>query len=239
MGLETPTKLSPDQMAEALLAAGYTMEQIQATTGTYADACYDEEYVELEPEFTRWAPVTVNLYDPRVEKDVAHPLRIISRGDMYQSLPEIYEIARAWGKRERKTAEDVLAGSAPEGFLATLFNRLKGLRASGGKYPTWAVAAYNLIGRFISTPERTITAATFIALSNAQHDELILAFWQVNRQDFLGWLGLVLPDLARMISMLESQAGAILSNFAKIGQRAPENLPGGAESIGKSPSLDP
>lgn len=230
-------QLSPDQMADALLAAGYSVEEIQATTSTYVDACYDEEYVELDPEFTRWAPETVDLYDPRQGKDVAHPLRVISRGDMYQALPEIYEIARAWGKRERKTAEEVLAGLQPEQFLSTLFARLKSLRAGAGKYPVWAVAAYNLIGKFVSSPDRTITANTFIALSNKQHDELILTFWAVNRQDFLAWLALVLPGLGRTISMLEFQIGKIASNFAQIGQKAPENISGGAASTGKSPSL--
>lgn len=221
-------------------AGGATREELDAVVAEHATALDDpdEDMIELKPEFAILTPLSVDLYHPDHGTDMPHALRILNRHDLYQVLPDVFEIARAFGAKEGKSPEDYLKDGHPEQFLATLFSRLKQFRKKG-KYPSWAVAALELIGQLVSTPERTITASTLIALPNHQHDELLLTFWAVNREPFFDWLAVVLPGLVPAISTLEQTLGQMLKKLSQAGQSLPDFSPGGAESGGTSASSAP
>jgi hypothetical protein len=222
---------------ELMERGGATQDEMDAEIAAHAKALDDpdEDMIELRPEFSILSNRSVDLYHPAHGKDVPHSLRILNRHDFYQILPDVFEIARAFGAKEGKTPEDYLKDGHPEQFLATLFTRLKSFRTKG-KYPKWAVAAMELIGQLVSTPERTITASTLIALPNHQHDALILAFWAVNREPFFAWLGTVLPGLAQTLSTLEQKLGQTLKKLNQAGHSPLPDSPGGPESGGTSQS---
>jgi len=173
--------ISPDAIAEALLAAGHSPEEINQAVSSYSQARYEPTRTALQPAFLVESDQQVKIGNQ------THLLRLINTDDMRSILPKVIQLAKHFIKNGDVTEDKVndLLEKGSTNFFGLVASKLAELSFKGAGYPDWAVAMLEEVAKLAGNEERTITANDLISLPPSQFIELMRKLYEVNKQDFL------------------------------------------------------
>jgi len=228
--------ISPDALAEALIAAGHSPEEVNQAVGSYSQARYEPERVEIEPA---WLIETDQ--EVKIGKD-QHKLRLMNADDMRTVLPKVVQLAKHFIRSGEVTEDKVqdLLQKGSTNFFGIIASKLSQLAFKGKGYPIWAVSALEEVAKIATNDEREITVQDLVSLPPSQLITLLRQLYEVNKQDFL-LLWTQVP--AEIREPIESQIFTpILMIISELKENVTTSLEqtqassGGQQSTGKSSS---
>lgn len=233
-----------DELAEALAKAGYTPDQIQASTGLYAENKYKPKTVKLKPHrFLLAKDGEVPFFDQTIK------VRYLNAHDIRRLVPVIYSAIMSL-MIERDSADDInqlLSMAGPKGIFELLSAELEAMQGND-EYPEWAVKLLEEIALIVSSKELTVTAEDLVSLPGKQFPQLLAKLWEVNSNDFLYVLKLVWGKLPKTVrEFISSKTSTLVSKVMnavnRIGEKSqsPHETPlsGGQDSGGNPSSFSP
>lgn len=226
--------ISPDKLADALRAAGYSEEEVNQATGDYSKARYQPELVALKPTHQTMSQKTIKLFGQD------HALRELRADDIKRIIPKAVNVALSLlrnGSIKEDSIEAYFEKASAADFLGLITQQIKALM-SGEGYPDWLVVVLEEVALITSTDERQFSAGDIISLKPYEIIALLKALWEVNQQDFLYMWGLVPEGLRSMVSTLVSPIMPMLSMLNHLSLKPPA-LNGGQSSGGKRSSSSP
>lgn len=175
-------KLTPDQVADALIAQGYSEEDAMKAAGAVALVKYEPKTVTIQPRHNMMSKRTVPFLEG------THTLRIMNVHDKKRALPVLVNVCAEFAKQDPsfKSTEDFLTKGHDHAFnylFAKVMNALDEYKAD--EYPEWLAAALEEIANITSTQAQPVDIYDLVSLPLPQMAELLRALYEVNKQDFL------------------------------------------------------
>lgn len=201
-----------DELAEALAKAGYTPEQIQASTSLYAENKYKPKTVKLKPQrFLLAKDGQADYFDQKIT------VRYLNAHDIRRLVPVIYSGIMSL-MIERGSNDDInelLSMAGPKGIFELLSAELEAMQGND-EYPEWAVKLLEEIALILSSKELTVTAEDLVSLPGRQFPALLAKLWEVNSNDFLYVLKLVWGKLPKKVrEFISSKTSTLVSKTMK------------------------
>lgn len=192
--------VSPDKIAAALKAQGFSDEEIAATTGTYAEAKYSPPTRKISRTFT-----VLSEREVKIGNEI-HTLRLLGGGDLGRATAVLANcILELWNlqalpKGLPDEIEDILENTSPVGWVDFFVDYIVANLPANDEYPEWMAAILEELGKLATTDQRTITAGDIVSMPGAQIKEFCRVMVEVNKDDFLAiirgvWL--TLPESIR------------------------------------------
>lgn len=217
-----------DELAEALAKAGYKPEQIEASTGVYAQAKYKPKTVPLKPRrFLLAKDGQVDFFDQKLT------VRLLNPHDVRRLVPVVYNAVMSI-MVDRNIADDinmVMSQAGPKGVFEILSAELESLQGHD-EYPEWAAKLLEEIAVLVSNDQLSVSAEDLIALPGRQFPELLAKLWEVNSNDFLSVMKRVWAMLPKAIrEFISSKTSTLVSRITGALSQIGENFQSPSETL--------
>jgi len=226
------TALSPDILAETLLAQGMSPEQVEETVSLYASAKYDVKKRKLKPAFVLKSDKVVKI------GHLSATVRELNVGDMKRIGSQVFQIVihlLASNKIDAENPEEALQSINWMGLLTVILEQIMEL-GSGDEYPDWAIVALEELASLLVCDDEPITPEHLVSIRPIDLKNILSHVLEVNKSHFLELLGQIPQPYLSLIITLKSEIGNVMSGLNTMVSEIQTSMSsdGGAENIGKS-----